>query len=106
MENKRIKFAILSIASLLMISMTAPVILTDIKQHFSDVEESVIQMVLTLPALFGLIFAFLSGPLSIWITKKNLVLFSLINGLIGGLMSLLQYLLVLESAVLCRVVFF
>lgn len=88
MENKRIKFAILSIASLLMISLTASSILADIKLHFSDVDESVIQMVLTLPALFGLIFAFLAGPLSNWIAKKNLVIFSLISGLVGGLIAL------------------
>lgn len=89
MENKRIKLAILSIASLIMISLTASSILADIKLHFSDVDESVIQMVLTLPALVGLIFAFLAGPLSIWIAKKNLVIFSLISGLMGGLIALI-----------------
>lgn len=89
METKRIKLAILSIASLLMISMTASAILADIELHFPALEESVIQMVLTLPALFGLIFAFAAGPLSMWISKKSLVIFSLVNGLIGGLIALI-----------------
>ena len=89
METKRIKLAILSIASLLMISMTASAILSDIKLHFPDVEESVIQMVLTLPALFGLIFAFAAGPLSMRVSKKSLVIFSLANGSIGGLIALI-----------------
>lgn len=88
-DTKRIKLAILSISSLLMISMTASAILADIELHFPDVEESIIQMVLTLPALFGLIFAFAAGPLSMWISKKSLVIFSLGSGLIGGLIALI-----------------
>ncbi len=88
METKRIKLAILSIASLLMISMTASAILADIERHFPNQEESVIQMVLTLPALMGLIFAFIAGPLSMRIAKKNLVIFSLGCGLSGGLIGL------------------
>lgn len=87
-ETKRIKLAILSISSLLMISMTASAILADILLHFSDVEKSIIQMVLTLPALLGLIFAFAAGPLSMRISKKSLVIFSLANGLIGGVIAL------------------
>lgn len=87
MENKRIKLAILSISSLLMISMTASAILVDIKIHFEGVDESVIQMILTLPALMGMIFAFAAGPLSMRISKKRLVIFSLFNGLLGGLIA-------------------
>jgi len=89
LETKRIKLAILSIAALLMISMTASAILADIEFHFSAVDESVIQMVLTIPALLGMIFAFAAGPLSLWISKKNLVIFSIVNGLIGGLIALI-----------------
>jgi MFS family permease len=69
--------------------MTASAILADIELHFPELEESVIQMVLTLPALLGLIFAFAAGPLSMRISKKSLVIFSLVNGLIGGLIALI-----------------
>lgn len=89
METKRIKLAILAVASLLMISMTASAILADIELHFPNVAESVIQMVLTLPALLGLIFAFAAGPLSLRISKKSLVIFSLATGLTGGLLGLI-----------------
>lgn len=89
LETKRIKLAILSIAALLMISMTASAILADIEYHFSAVDESVIQMVLTIPALLGMIFAFAAGPLSFWISKKSLVIFSIANGLMGGLIALI-----------------
>ncbi len=89
LEKKRIKLAILSVASLLMISMTASAILADIEQHFPDVAETMIQMVLTLPALLGLIFAFAAGPLSMRISQKSLVIFSLACGFTGGLMGLI-----------------
>lgn len=89
METKRIKLAILAVASLLMISMTASAILADIELHYPHVAESVIQMVLTLPALLGLIFAFAAGPLSQRFSKKILVIFSLATGLTGGLMGLI-----------------
>lgn len=89
METKKIKLAILSISALLMISMTASAILGDIWLHFPDAPESLIQMVLTLPALLGLIFAFAAGPASMRISKKSLVIFSLSSGLIGGLIALI-----------------
>lgn len=89
MEKKRIKLAILSVASLLMISMTASAILADIEQYYPDVAEAMIQMVLTLPALLGVIFAFAAGPLSMRISKKRLVIFGLGCGLIGGLIGLI-----------------
>ena len=61
MEKKKIKVAILSISSLLMISMTASAILADIQVYFEGVDPSLISMVLTIPALMGLVFAFARG---------------------------------------------
>lgn len=88
MEKKRIKFAILSIASIILIWLTASAILADIQAQFPEVDESLIQMVLTLPPLFGLIFAFASGPLSMKIPKKTIVIFALASGLTGGMIAL------------------
>ncbi|TYC84777.1 MFS transporter [Acetobacterium wieringae] len=89
MEKKRIKIAILSISSLLMISMTASAILADIQAYFVGVDPSLISMVLTIPALMGLVFAFASGPLSLRLPKKSLVIFGLVCGLAGGMIALL-----------------
>lgn len=89
MERNKIKVAILSISSLLMISMTASAILADIQSHFVGVDVSLIQMVLTIPALLGLIFAFAAGPLSMRIAKKSLVVFGLVCGLAGGVVGLI-----------------
>lgn len=88
MEKRKIKVAILSISSLLMISMTASAILADIQAFFVGVDPSLISMVLTIPSLMGLVFAFASGPLSLRMPKKNLVVFGLVCGLIGGMVAL------------------
>ncbi|MGL4607255.1 MAG: MFS transporter [Eubacteriaceae bacterium] len=84
METKRIKLAIFSISSLLMISSTVSAILAEIQIHFPKVDEPVIQMVLTIPALVAVLFAFISGPISLKISKKNLVIFGSTCGLLGG----------------------
>lgn len=90
MEPKnKIKLAILSVSSLLMISMTASAILADISAHYPGVDQSIIQMVLTLPALMGMTFALLSGPITTKISKKNLVIFGLISAFSGGTTALL-----------------
>ncbi|WP_303867487.1 MFS transporter [Acetobacterium wieringae] len=104
MEKKQIKLAILSVASLLMISMTASAILADIKEYYPNAAETMIQLVLTLPALMGLIFAFAAGPLSMRISKKTLVIFSLTCGLSGGLMGLILGPLAIEYLWLSSVV--
>lgn len=88
MEKRKIKVAILSMSSLLMISMTASAILADIQRYFGGMDPSLIQMVLTLPALMGVVFAFASGPLSLRLPKKNLVIFGLVCGLAGGMIAL------------------
>ncbi len=89
MEKRKIKVAILSISSLLMISMTASAILADIQAYFVGVDPSLISMVLTIPSLMGLVFAFASGPLSLRLPKKSLVIFGLVCGLAGGMIALL-----------------
>ncbi|MBF7097362.1 MFS transporter [Alkalibacter mobilis] len=88
MKKNNIKLAILSMSSLLMISMTASAILADIAAHFPQVELSVIQMVLAVPSLLAMFFALMSGPLSVKISKKSLVLFGLVSGFIGGMLGL------------------
>ena len=89
MDKRKIKVAILSMSSLLMISMTASAVLADIQRYFVGVDPSLISMVLTIPSLMGLVFAFASGPLSLHMPKKSLVIFGLVCGLTGGMVALL-----------------
>lgn len=105
MNKNKIKIAILAASSVLMISMTASAILGEIAEHYKDVDQSIIQMVLTLPSLVGMIFALVSGPLSLKISKKRIVLFGLVCTLIGGAGALLLgeksiYILLLCSALI------
>ncbi|MFZ7121549.1 MAG: MFS transporter [Eubacteriaceae bacterium] len=87
MKKGKIKVAILAISSVIMASMTASAILADISTYYSNVDQSVIQMVLTLPSLLGMIFALASGPLSTKISKKGLVITGLFAALFGGILA-------------------
>jgi MFS family permease len=89
LDKRKFKVAILSMSSLLMISMTASAVLADIQRYFVGVDSSLIQMVLTIPSLMGLVFAFAAGPLSLRMPKKSLVVFGLVCGLTGGMVALL-----------------
>lgn len=88
MKKKSIKVAIMSIASLGMISMTSSAILADIQAQFVGVDISLVQMILTIPSLLGLVFAFAAGPLSMRVPKKSIVIFGLVCGLAGGMIGL------------------
>ncbi|AOT71233.1 MFS transporter [Geosporobacter ferrireducens] len=103
MDKKKIKVAILAISSVLMASMTISAILADILNYYPKVGQSIIQMVLTLPALLGMVFALVSGPLSTRISKKNIVIFGLLCGFFGGALAFLMggisiYVLLIASA--------
>ncbi|MDW7674662.1 MAG: MFS transporter, partial [Bacillota bacterium] len=87
MDKSKIKVAILAISSVLMAAMTASAILADISIYYSEVEQSVIQMVLTLPALLAMVFALISGPLSTKFSKRNIVIFGLLSAFFGGALA-------------------
>ncbi|NTW70981.1 MAG: MFS transporter [Eubacteriaceae bacterium] len=89
MNLKKIKLAILAFSSVMMASQTASAVLADISAHFSQVEPSIIQMVLTIPSLVGMIFALISGPLSSKIAKKTLVLAGLVSAFTGATLAFL-----------------
>ncbi|HCX63975.1 MAG TPA: hypothetical protein DHN33_02030, partial [Eubacteriaceae bacterium] len=87
-QKKGIKLAILSVSSVLMIAMTASAIMADIYAAFPDADESLVQLVLTIPSLLGMIFSLISGPLSTKISKKHIVIFGLVSATLGGLLGL------------------
>jgi MFS family permease len=83
-DKRRIKVAILAISSVIMVALTASAILADISHYYSNVDQSIIQMVLTLPSLFGMVFALLAGPLSTKLSKKNIVIIGILFSFLGG----------------------
>lgn len=103
MDKRKIKIAILAFASLLMGSSITTGILAEISMHYSEVDQSIISMVLTLPFLLGMIFSLVAGPLSRRISNKSLVVFSLFAMLTAATLSfsfggVSIYVLIISSA--------
>ena len=87
-KGKKIKI-IISIAAISFIQglqyCVSPV-LGQIQEHYPDVDVSLIQMLITAPALLSILVALLSGWLVLKISKKKLLLFgSLVAGVTGFL---------------------
>lgn len=86
-EKNANRIAIISGSIMLMSSMVISAILANIKQNFSDVSVDTVQLVLTIPSLMGMLFAFIAGPLSIKFAKKHLLLGGMLLGLLGGILA-------------------
>lgn len=84
LKTSSIKLSILSLSALCMISMTASAVLADIQAYFTGIDSSLVQMILTIPPLLGVVFAFASGPLSMKIPKRKIIIFGLLSGFSGG----------------------
>lgn len=67
-------------------------VLGQIQEHYSDVNVSYIQMLITAPALLSMVIALLSGWLALKVSKKKLLLFgSFVAGVTGFLPLLTDY---------------
>ncbi|SHH86698.1 Predicted arabinose efflux permease, MFS family [Sporobacter termitidis DSM 10068] len=66
-------------------------VLADIVKVFPDASPTLVQMILTVPSAMTIPVSIIVGLLASYITKKNLVLFSLVCELIGGLLPLLAH---------------
>ncbi len=102
--NKMQKIAILSI-SLLVIMSSAAVspVLPYIGEYFSNSSELMIKMIISLPAIFIIPVALITGKLIFFIKKKHLLYIGLTLYLIGGLGGGLQnsiYLLLVFRAIM------
>ena len=90
-KGKKIKI-IISIAAISFIQglqyCVSPV-LGQIQEHYPDVNISLVQMLITAPALLSMIVAVLSGWLVLKISKKKLLLFA---SLVAGITGFLPYL--------------
>jgi len=63
-------------------------VLADIVKVFPDAPKTLIQMILTIPSLLTIPVSLVVGILASYITKKNLVLFSLICEMTGGILPI------------------
>jgi len=89
--NKLQKISILSISLLIIMSSAAvSPALPYIGEYFSDSSELMIKMVISLPAIFIIPVALITGRLIFYIKKKHLLYIGLVLYLIGGLGGALQ----------------
>ena len=64
-------------------------VLAAIREHYPDISQSMIQMLITAPALVGMVFALLCGVLVTKISKKKLLLAAAFVAFVSGMVPLL-----------------
>lgn len=85
MNKLKIKIGIMSLCSVALSYMALSPIIASIGADFTGVDETLVQMVFTLPSLLFIIGSPLSGIAMSYINKKTIALFSLGCYLLGGL---------------------
>ena len=88
-STMQLYLAIVAIAFVQGLQYGVSPILGDIQAHFPDVSVSLVQMLVTAPALLSMIVALISGWLVVKITKKQLLLF---GALVAGITGFLPFL--------------
>lgn len=81
------RIAIIAGSVMLMSSLIISSVLADIAEVYPNASIDSIQMVLTIPSLVGMVFAFIAGPLTIKFAQKNLLMGGMFLGLAGGLLA-------------------
>ncbi|TEB17887.1 putative niacin/nicotinamide transporter NaiP [Pelotomaculum sp. FP] len=86
MENEKgkIKLAILSFSILLMGIIGIAGGLSVIGKHFSNLPQTSIQLLISLPCILIIVFSFLVGKVQEYVSKKKLVVFGILCFIIGG----------------------
>lgn len=86
----RIYLSIIAISFLQGMQFVVSPVLGDIQAHYSDIDVSLIQMLITAPSLLSMVVALVSGWLSLHISKKKLAVFA---AFLAGLVGFAPYLL-------------
>lgn len=89
-KSKKIKIiiAIVAISFIQGLQYCVSPVLGGIQEHFPDISVSLVQMLITAPALLSMIVSLISGGLVVKISKKKLLIFA---GLISGVTGLLPF---------------
>lgn len=90
-KAKKVKviIAIIAISFIQGLQYCVSPVLGQIKNHFSEVNVSLVQMLITAPALLSIIVSLISGGLVVKISKKKLLVFA---GFIAGITGFLPFL--------------
>ena len=74
----KIKCALYAMPCILMSTVAISTILAEIQRNFPDVSTTYIQMLSTVPSITGMIFAFVAGKLTEYVSKKNIAMGALL----------------------------
>lgn len=88
-KKTKIIISIIAISFIQGLQYSVSPVLGQIQQHFPKVSVSMIQMLITAPALLSMVVALISGGLVVKISKKKLLV---IAGLVAGITGFLPYL--------------
>jgi len=88
-QKTKIILAIVAISFIQGLQYCVSPVLGQIQSHYPDVSVSLVQMLITAPALLSMIVAVISGGLVVKISKKKLLLFA---ALVAGITGFLPYL--------------
>lgn len=83
-RNKKVKLAILGFSTLLMGVIGISGGLSVIGEHFKDVPQTSIQLLISLPCIVIIAVSLLIGKIQEFILKKTLIIFAIICFLVGG----------------------
>lgn len=90
-QSTKNKIAILTMSAVLMSPVAISTILAKVRELFPDVSLSGVQLVMTMATLASLIAVLLSGRLVYYMSKKNMILISLLMMAAGGMIGLLLH---------------
>lgn len=88
-QKMKIILAVVAISFIQGLQYCVSPVLGQIQEHYSDINVSLVQMLITAPALLSMIVALVSGGLVVKISKKKLLLFA---ALVAGITGFLPYL--------------
>ena len=88
-QKIKIILAIVAISFIQGLQYCVSPVLGQIKEHYSDIDVSLVQMLITAPALLSMGVALISGGLVVKVSKKKLLLFSALAAGITGFLPFL-----------------
>lgn len=88
-QKLKIILAVVAISFIQGLQYCVSPVLGQIQEHYPDVSVSLVQMLITAPALLSMVVALISGGLVVKVSKKKLLLFS---ALVAGITGFLPYL--------------
>ncbi len=89
-DKSKIIIAIVAISFIQGLQYSVSPVLGQIQEHYKNINVSLVQMLITAPALLAMLVALISGGLVVKVSKKKLLIFASITSGIAGFLPLLS----------------